>query len=95
VSTNSPAIAHGRTIGEQLRGVRQALDLSLLDVERLSAHAMRASVLGAYERNERAITLARAAQLAEVYGISLQVLLFATPVAPVPRADRFELVEVA
>lgn len=45
--------------GARLRAVRRQLDLSLHDVEVASNLEFKASVLGAYERGERAISVPR------------------------------------
>lgn len=64
-----------RRLGEQLRKVRRQKGLSLLDVEAASSKEFKASVLGAYERGERAITAGRLARLAEIYRVPLVGLL--------------------
>jgi len=62
-------------LGEHLRRLRKQKGLSLLDVEAVSDKEFKASVLGAYERGERAISTARLARLAELYRLPLQVML--------------------
>jgi transcriptional regulator with XRE-family HTH domain len=46
-----------RLVGERLRRIRQQKQWSLSDVEAQSESEFKASVLGAYERGERAISL--------------------------------------
>ncbi|MFN5602165.1 MAG: transcriptional regulator, partial [Acidimicrobiaceae bacterium] len=45
-----------RLVGERLRRIRQQKQWSLSDVEAQSDSEFKASVLGAYERGERAIS---------------------------------------
>jgi hypothetical protein len=69
-------LAYAEQVGEQLRRVRTGLrGLSLFDVERDSGGEFRASVLGAYERGERAISVRRMARLAAFYGVPTAWLL--------------------
>ena len=62
-------------VGERLRAVRKQKHLSLHAVEAKSAGEFRASVLGAYERGERAISVARLQRLAGLYEVSVDQLL--------------------
>ena len=48
-----------QAIGEKLRQIRKEQRLSLHDVEQQSNHEFKASVVGAYERGERSISVAR------------------------------------
>jgi transcriptional regulator with XRE-family HTH domain len=68
-------------IGDRLRRIRHQQRLSLADVEQRSGGEWKAVVVGAYERGDRAITVARLARLADFYGVPLADLL------PAPRAD--------
>lgn len=65
----------GKVIGERLRGIRRQKRWSLHDVETQSDHEFKASVLGAYERGERAISVPRLLRLAELYGVPADQLL--------------------
>lgn len=56
-------------IGERLRSIRRQKGLSLHDVEARSDHEFKASVLGAYERGERVLSVPRLLRLAELYGV--------------------------
>ncbi|MGI9596124.1 MAG: helix-turn-helix domain-containing protein, partial [Acidimicrobiales bacterium] len=56
--------AYGRRVGERLRAIRRQKRLSLQDVEANSNQEFKASVLGAYERGERAISVPRLERLA-------------------------------
>ena len=62
-------------LGERLRWVRQQRSLSLRTVSQRSAEEFRISVLGAYERGHRMISVARLQRLAEIYGVSVDHLL--------------------
>jgi len=64
-----------RRVGDHLRRLRKQKGLSLLDVEAASRKEFKASVLGAYERGERAVSAARLSRLAEVYRLPLQAML--------------------
>lgn len=59
-----------RQIGENLREVRKAKSLSLLEVETNSHRKIKASILGAYERGERAISIPRLFEVAAFYEVS-------------------------
>lgn len=62
-------------VGEHLRKLRRQKGLSLLDVQALSEGEFKASVMGAYERGERAISAVRLAKLAALYRLPLQAML--------------------
>jgi transcriptional regulator with XRE-family HTH domain len=62
-------------VGERLRVIRRQKRLSLQDVEAQSDHEFKASVLGAYERGERAISVPRLARLAGFYNVPIDQLL--------------------
>jgi transcriptional regulator with XRE-family HTH domain len=64
-----------RLVGERLRRIRQQKKLSLSDVEAQSDSEFKASVLGAYERGERAVSVPRLERLARFYGVSIDQLL--------------------
>jgi transcriptional regulator with XRE-family HTH domain len=69
----SPAFA--REVGERLRNIRRQQGLSLQAVEETSGREFKASVLGAYERGERIISVLRLQRLAGLYGIPVDQLL--------------------
>lgn len=69
---------HGETsyeVGVKLREIRKSLKLSLHDVEQNSGHEFKASVVGAYERGERSISVARLIRLCEYYHVSPSTVL--------------------
>jgi transcriptional regulator with XRE-family HTH domain len=64
-----------RATGEVLRSARRARGLTLRDVTSSSHGRFKPSVLGAYERGERSISLVRFCELAQTYGIPPDRLL--------------------
>src|SRR5580698_6592228 len=66
---------YARRVGERLRNVRKQQRLSLQAVEAASDQEFKASVLGAYERGERAISVPRLQRLAKFYNVPVDQLL--------------------
>jgi transcriptional regulator with XRE-family HTH domain len=66
---------YARLVGQRLRSIRAQKKLSLDAVEELSNGEFKASVLGAYERGERAISVPRLARLALIYEAPVDQLL--------------------
>ena len=66
---------YGRRVGERLRAIRRQKRLSLQEVEAASTQEFKASVLGAYERGERAISVPRLQRLARFYNVPVDQLL--------------------
>src|SRR5271154_1266026 len=62
-------------VGARLRAVRRQKRLSLQAVEAGSHQEFKASVLGAYERGERAISVPRLQRLARLYDVPVEQLL--------------------
>jgi transcriptional regulator with XRE-family HTH domain len=62
-------------VGERLRLVRRQKRMSLQEVEAESSYEFKASVLGAYERGERAISVPRLSRLAHFYEVPVGQLL--------------------
>src|SRR3954469_10337440 len=62
-------------VGGRLRSIRRQKRLSLQDVEAGSDQEFKASVLGAYERGERAISVPRLQRLARFYSVPVDQLL--------------------
>lgn len=78
VATDDEEVApgtYGRRVGERLRAIRRQKRLSLQDVEASSNLEFKASVLGAYERGERAISVPRLQRLARFYNVPVDQLL--------------------
>src|SRR5947209_17904824 len=70
-----PALTYARRVGQRLRAIRRQKKLSLQEVEASSAQEFKASVLGAYERGERAISVPRLQRLARFYAVPVDQLL--------------------
>jgi transcriptional regulator with XRE-family HTH domain len=66
---------YARALGARLRAVRSQQRLSLHGVERKSGGKWKAVVVGSYERGDRAVSVARLAELAEFYGVPISQLL--------------------
>ena len=71
--------SYARRVGERLRTIRRQKGMSLHEVEHASGQEFKASVLGAYERGERAISVPRLQRLARFYNVPVDQLL---PPAP-------------
>jgi transcriptional regulator with XRE-family HTH domain len=67
--------AYAGKVGTRLRAIRRQKHLSLQDVEATSSQEFKASVLGAYERGERAISVPRLQRLARFYRVPVDQLL--------------------
>ncbi len=74
VSEEMPT-TYARRVGERLRNVRRQQRVSLQAVEAASNQEFKASVLGAYERGERAISVPRLQRLAKFYNVPVDQLL--------------------
>ncbi len=83
-SDDADAGTYGRRVGERLRLIRQQKRLSLQDVEAISNQEFKASVLGAYERGERAISVSRLERLAQCYSVPVDQLLPRSTMPAVP-----------
>ena len=68
-------LSYARLVGERLRQIRQQKKLSLSEVEISTNHEFKASVMGAYERGERMISVPRLERLAHFYGVTVDQLL--------------------
>ena len=67
--------AYSRQVGERLRVIRKQKRLSLQEVESAIEQEFKASVLGAYERGERALSVPRLDRLAQFYAVPVEQLL--------------------
>ena len=70
-----PALTYARRVGQRLRAIRRQKRLSLQEVESASSQEFKASVLGAYERGERVISVPRLQRLADFYRVPVDQLL--------------------
>jgi len=66
---------YAQALGNRLRAIRQQQGLSLQRVEERSGGRWKAVVIGSYERGDRAITVARLAELARFYDVPVAELL--------------------
>src|SRR5687768_10957204 len=67
--------AYAGKVGTRLRAIRRQKGLSLQEVEAASNQEFKASVLGAYERGERAISVPRLQRLGRFYNVPVDQLL--------------------
>jgi transcriptional regulator with XRE-family HTH domain len=66
---------YSRNVGQRLRAIRKQKRMSLQEVEAASSQEFKASVLGADERGERAISVPRLQRLAGFYNVPVDQLL--------------------
>ncbi|MFS8479926.1 MAG: transcriptional regulator [Micromonosporaceae bacterium] len=66
---------YAKSLGARLRSIRQQQGLSLQGVEEKSNGRWKAVVVGSYERGDRAVTVARLAELADFYRVPVAELL--------------------
>ena len=71
---NAPS-AFSRQVGQRLRVIRKQKRLSLQEVEAQSALEFKASVLGAYERGERSVSVPRLDRLSQFYNVPVEQML--------------------
>lgn len=69
-------------VGERLRSIRKQKGFSLQEVEERSGQEFKASVVGAYERGERSLSLPRMQRLSQFYGVPVDQLLPAPDRSP-------------
>ena len=75
ISDEDVVDGYAASVGARLRAVRKQKKLSLQSVEAMSEQEFMASVLGAYERGERSISVPRLQRLAALYDVSIEQLL--------------------
>lgn len=68
-------MSYSEMLGERLRNIRLQKGLSLHDVETRSGKEFKASVLGAYERGERSLSVPRLHRIARFYDVPVDQLL--------------------
>ena len=96
-------LSYARMVGERLRAIRQQKNLSLSDIEQSTQQEFKASVMGAYERGERMISVLRLERLARFYGVTVDQLLprdpqredAAQPGAAVPKKLRIDVAKLS
>jgi transcriptional regulator with XRE-family HTH domain len=67
--------SYQQRLGDRLRAIRQQQGLTLQQVEEKSDGRWKAVVVGSYERGDRAVSVAKLAELAEFYGVPVDQLL--------------------
>jgi transcriptional regulator with XRE-family HTH domain len=75
MSVDEMTPAYAQEVGQRLRNIRRQQGLSLQAVEDQSDREFKASVLGAYERGERIISVLRLQRLAALYAVPVDQLL--------------------
>jgi transcriptional regulator with XRE-family HTH domain len=81
-------------LGRRLRSVREQQGLTLRSAAKRSGGRFAASLLGAYERGERAVSVQRLAELADVYDVPVRALLPEAAVEIDLRHDGFPAVSI-
>ena len=87
VAEDADAARYAQAVGLRLRAVRRQKRLSLQAVEKASSEEFKASVLGAYERGERTISVPRLQRLAQIYDVPVDQLLPVDASSPLSRAS--------
>lgn len=64
-----------KRLGGRLRAIRQQQGLTLQQVEEVSEGRWKAVVVGSYERGDRAVSVAKLAELSEFYNVPVSELL--------------------
>lgn len=64
-----------KRLGARLRAIRQQQGLTLQQVEELSGGRWKAVVVGSYERGDRAVSVAKLAELSDFYNVPVSELL--------------------
>lgn len=72
---NGEESPYALAVGARLRSVRRQKGLSLEAMEEQSEGEFRASILGAYERGQRRISVRRLQRLADLYGVPIEHFL--------------------
>ncbi|HEX2196989.1 MAG TPA: transcriptional regulator [Actinomycetota bacterium] len=75
---------YAKSLGESLRRIRVQKGMSLQDVQQASEGKWKAAVVGAYERGDRNVTVARLSELADFYGVPVSELLPDDGAPPAP-----------
>jgi transcriptional regulator with XRE-family HTH domain len=87
MSSEEMTPAYAQEVGQRLRNIRRQQGLSLQAVEDNSDREFKASVLGAYERGERIISVLRLQRLGALYGVPVDQLLPRAPGGPLSSDD--------
>jgi transcriptional regulator with XRE-family HTH domain len=68
-------LEYQRRLGSRLRAIRQQQGLTLQQVEEMSQGKWKAVVVGSYERGDRAVSVAKLAELSDFYNVPVSELL--------------------
>ncbi len=68
-------VSYSKKVGARLRAIRKQKGLTLQQVEALSSKKLKGSLLAAYERGDRNISVTRLQQIARLYATPIQDLL--------------------
>ena len=66
-----------KSIAKRIRSIRQGKGWSLADVAAMSGGRVKVAALGSYERCDRTISMERAIELADIFGVPLTYLICA------------------
>lgn len=66
---------YAKELGDRLRRIRIQKNMSLQDVQQASNDKWKAAVVGAYERGDRNVTVAKLAELADFYGVPVSEII--------------------
>ncbi|RJQ31787.1 MAG: helix-turn-helix domain-containing protein [Actinobacteria bacterium] len=69
-------------VGKRLRKVRVQNKYSLKEVEKMTKGEVKASILGAYERGERVISVPRLFELSQFFNVPVEYLLADSAISP-------------
>ncbi|MEA2509119.1 MAG: hypothetical protein QOG21_1201 [Actinomycetota bacterium] len=78
---------YAKAVGERLRRIRIQKGMSLQDVQQASEGRWKAAVVGAYERGDRNVTIARLSELAGFYAVPMSEILPDDGVHATPGGD--------
>ena len=76
------ASEYQKRLGNRLRAIRQQQGLTLQQVEEMSEGKWKAVVVGSYERGDRAVSVAKLAELSDFYNVPVSELLPKEDLAP-------------
>jgi transcriptional regulator with XRE-family HTH domain len=80
---------YSRLLGNRLRAIRTQKGMSLQDVQQASRGRWKAAVVGAYERGDRNVTVARLRELTNFYGVPMsEVMPEDGPASGIPESRR-------
>jgi transcriptional regulator with XRE-family HTH domain len=74
-NNGSSGRGYAKALGERLRDIRTQKGMSLQEVQEASGGRWKAAVIGAYERGDRNVSVARLSQLADFYGVPVPRIL--------------------